>query len=412
MFPDRARRLAEEGNLCSFGITEAVGAALGGLLGGGALATGIGTGIAGAGLGAGIGTVTSAIEGKPLGEGALFGGITGGAVSGLGPTIGGGLESAGVSAGTATTLGDVAAGAAGGLVGSAATGQSPLTGVLEGGGAGLVSGLNASGGAPPSGPSASTTAAAVSPSAGATGGAGGAAAPGAVALPASGSTTPVDPTSLFGAQPDVTSFQTPLPAGSPALSTNIASGTAQGAGPYTGGTAAGGVNNLLGFLGNNPGLLLGGGVLGLDLLKGNQPLPGQTQVQNQAASEASVGNTLSAYAQSGTLPAGLQDIVNQNTNAGIAKIRSDFAQLGLTGSTMEAEAINQVHQAAAAQTSQLANQLLSQGAQFTGLRNQEFNTLLQSQLSQEQALQNALGSFAGGLAGFRSPTQPAAATGA
>ena len=389
MFPNRAQRFAEDGNLCSFGISEAVlGVSLGGLLGSGlgigATAGGI---LAGVGEGAGLGALTSAIEGKPLGKGALFGGLTGGAVAGLGPVLGSGLESAGVSAGTATTLGDVGAGIAGGTLGSVATGQSPLTGAIEGGGAGLLSGLTSgAGSAPTSGPSGSAGTAAVSTAANAPAGAGGAAAPGAVSLPASGGgATPVDPTQAlgFGSQTDVTSFQTPLPAGSPALNTDLTPsagiGTAVGAGPY-GGTG-GGVNNLLGFLGNNPGLLIGAGALGLDAIMGNKPLPAQTQVQNQAAGEASMGRTLSSYEQSGTLPAGMQEIVDANTNAGIAKVKSTYASLGLSGSSMEAEAVAQVHQASSAQVAQMANQLLQQGATWSGMSNQEFNTLLQTQMS-------------------------------
>ena len=167
-------------------------------------------------------------------------------------------------------------------------------------------------------------------------------------------------------------------------------------------------NNILGFLGKNPGVLLGGAALGADLLLGNQSLPAQSQVQNQATSEQSVGKTLSSYVFSGTLPSGMQDIVNQNTNASIAAIRANNAKLGLSGSTMEAQQIQQVHEAATAQVSQIAEQLLQQGQGWSALSNQEFNQLLTTQMQQDQALQQAIGSFAGGLAGLRTPA-PAAA---
>ncbi len=71
------RDCADRDHLCSFGITEALGAVIaGGLtsgLGVGAgLAGGIGTGLAGAGLGAASGAVLSGIEGKPIGPGILI----------------------------------------------------------------------------------------------------------------------------------------------------------------------------------------------------------------------------------------------------------------------------------------------------------------------------------------------------
>lgn len=408
MFRLRASRLAEEGNVCSFGIVTPLLAAglteltAGGIAGG--LATGIAGGLTGAATGAGLGAITSEVTGGKPGQGALFGGLTGGAIGGLGPALGSEIGSAtGLSPGVATAAGDIAAGAGAGVIGGAITGQNPLTSGLEGGAAGAVSGVL---GGPSSGPAGATGTAAVSPSAGSTGGAGGAAAPGAVALPtAAGGSVPVDPTQaigLSGTTPGAGITDTSLFS----VGANAGTGLPPGVGTLAAATPGGGFNldSILGKIGANPGILLAGGALGLDLLKGNQPLPGQTAVQNQATSEASAGATLEAYQQSGTLPAGLQQIVNSNTEAGISAVRANFANLGLSGSTMEAQAIAQVKQAASAQTAQIANQLFSQGVAMTGMANSEFNTLLETQLKQEQGLQTAIASFAGALGGARNRT--------
>ena len=79
-------------------------------------------------------------------------------------------------------------------------------------------------------------------------------------------------------------------------------------------------NNILGFLGKNPGLLLAGAPLALDLLNGNSLPSSGVALQGQAAEAGSQAQTLSAYQQSGTLPSSMPDIVNQNTNASIAAI--------------------------------------------------------------------------------------------
>ena len=185
----------------------------------------------------------------------------------------------------------------------------------------------------------------------------------------------------------------------PGVSPGITTTTAAGQDFVSGAAGGGFLSNALGYLSNNPALLLGAGALGADLLLGNQPLPAEAQVQNASAEQASVGNTLSAFGLSGTLPSGLQDAINMNTNAGIAAVRSQYGQLGLTGSTMESQAIQQIKEAATAQQATLANQLLSQGAQWTGMSNQELNTLLQTQMAQDAALTQAIGTFAGGIAG-------------
>lgn len=386
-----ADRIADEGRLCSFGI---ISGPLAGILAGvlpeavaGPIAGAVTAGALGAGVGAGI----SGIEGKPLGQGALFGGLTGGAVGGLGPLIGSGISGAtGLSAGTAGTIGDVAAGAGAGALAGPLTGQSPLSGTIAGGGAGLAAGVTGL-----SGTSSGPAAGAGNVAAGAGGAASpsGAASPGPIGLPSaaagSAGATPLDLSSgglIPGTDTSLGGFTQ-----GPDFS-SLVGGASSAASPNF-------ISNLFGYFQNNPAMLLGAGALGADLLMGNQPLPAQGQVQQAAADQASVGRTLSAYGESGTLPAGLQDVINMNTQAGEAALNSQFGQLGLANSTMAAQGQQQIREAAAGQQAQLANQLLQQGAQYTGMSNQELNVLLQTQMQQDQALTQAIGGFAGALAG-------------
>lgn len=140
--------------LCSFGITEAIGAVLAGVVGSAALGTGIAGGIAGLGiaggaadaiagvaapalLGAGVGAAGSAITGgNPL-TGALTGGLSGGLIGGLGGATGALTSALGGSA----PIADAVLGAGAGAVGSAVTKGNPLTGALEGGAGGALTGL-------------------------------------------------------------------------------------------------------------------------------------------------------------------------------------------------------------------------------------------------------------------------------
>lgn len=425
----RAKRLADEGNLCSFGITESIAAAvatgLGGLgLGGGLIGTAaapglIATGLAGAAEGAAGGAALGGLTGSGAGKGALFGGLTGGAIGGIGPALGSAAGAAGLPAGVASTAGDVAAGIGGGVLGSAATGQPLLTGALEGGAGGLATGL-AGGGA--AGSTATPSPSASSVPAG--GLAGASASPASAALPGGG--VPVSG--------DLLGPSTTLPSGGGGSFGNF--GLTQDVGPgvigggsniggaeggsfdpsaatlpsgtadqdFSGG-AGGGAGGFLGKIGstiaNNPGVLASGGILGLEALKQNQPLPEQAQLNKIGATTAAEGNQLASYVATGTLPPGAQESINLATTAAKSQVRSTAAQLGLSGSTWEADRMAQIDQQASAQGEQIAQQLLSQGANYTQLSSGVFENLLKSTLDQDAAFQRSLSQFAAGLAGAK-----------
>jgi hypothetical protein len=181
-------------------------------------------------------------------------------------------------------------------------------------------------------------------------------------------------------------------------------------GPATSGTftfpAAGGTlghigSSIMGLIEKNPGLLLSGGLLGMNLLKGNEQYPAEKQLNTLATNAGTQGQALAGYINSGTLPPGAHEAVTSATNAAKATMRSRFAQMGLSGSSMEAQALGDIDRQAAAQTFQMADRLLMEGANYSQLAGQLYNNILQSQVATDRELQQSLMTFAGGLGGLR-----------
>lgn len=156
-----------------------------------------------------------------------------------------------------------------------------------------------------------------------------------------------------------------------------------------------------GFLGKNWPQVAGLGLAGINFLKGNEPVPGQAEMQRSAAEQGSLGRTLSAYQLSGTLPPGMKAIVDQNSEAAKAAIRSQYAKAGYSNSSAENQALAQVDQASMAQIAQIADHLAQQGRSWISMSNAEFDHLLQTELASEAGFQKSLASFAGGLAGLK-----------
>lgn len=374
-------------------VTGGIGLAelLGGGIGGGLLAGGI----EGAALGAGVAGITG---GDP-GMGALTGGLTGGAVGGFGGPIGGAL-------GIGDVGGSILAGTAAGGAGAALTGGNPLTGALTGGAGGAIAGLTGGVGQPGAEISAGTISPA--PAAG-SGGAGGSAAatagltPGGMAAPVSGDLTGAatggtpmsDAGSVFGTG-GMFGSQGPL------FGTGADRSIAAGGPPLAPSAPGGGVaSKAMGLVENNPGVLLAGGLLGANMLMGNEPSQAQTDLQRSAGEAGTMGRTLAAYQQSGTLPSGLQSIVDQQVDAAKASIVSQYGHLGLGGSTMMIDKLNQLKQQKSAEVAQFADSLAKQGVQWTGLSAQQMGQLLAAETAKDNAFSNALGMFAGGLSGMR-----------
>jgi hypothetical protein len=159
---------------------------------------------------------------------------------------------------------------------------------------------------------------------------------------------------------------------------------------------------------SHPEMLLAAAPLAMNLLGGSSGSDASMKaLQAQAAETGSQAKTNMAYMQSGTLPAGLQDSLRGATNAAKAHVRSQYAQMGLAGSTMESQALGQIDQTSAGQSAQIAMQLFQQGVGLSEIESSIYSKLLTAQMAQDQQFNNALSSFARGMSGGGSSSSAA-----
>ena len=282
---------------------------------------------------------------------------------------------------------------------------------------------------------ASTTAA--TPTTGAAGGGGGAfVAPSAPATPfAGGASATAGPQALGLSSQDVIPSGFDITAGAP---TTTGGGTAA----LTAGPATSPLSGLAGSVGstlsNNAGWLVPAAALGFEAL--NQPSMPSPQgltgnLTGIATPETTAGTSLlntgqgiitqgqglvqplASGAGPGSLPSGAEAELSQATQSAIATIRSQYASMGLSGSTMEQQAINEVQSNALTQRYNIATQMAQTGlneintgegvtGQGTGALNSAssiYTNLLNQSLQQDEALQQAISGFAGQVAASQNP---------
>ena len=172
--------------------------------------------------------------------------------------------------------------------------------------------------------------------------------------------------------------------------------------------SSGGIGGILGDLGITkanalPAAVAAGGLL-YDSSR-SQNIPGEAQLQSKANQLASQGTQLQSYLQSGTLPTGVQSSIDQASQAAEAQVRSQYAEMGLSGSSMEAEALASVKQNTAAQGASIASSLLSQGVSESQIASQLYGDLLTFNQQQNTATGGAISSLAEALAGGYAPRQ-------
>ena len=283
---------------------------------------------------------------------------------------------------------------------------------------------------------ASTTAA--TPTTGAAGGGGGAfVAPSAPATPfAGGASATAGPQALGLSSQDVIPSGFDITAGAP---TTTGGGTAA----LTAGPATSPLSGLAGSVGstlsNNAGWLVPAATLGFEAL--NQPSMPSPQgltgnLTGIATPETTAGTSLlntgqgiitqgqglvqplASGAGPGSLPSGAEAELSQATQSAIATIRSQYASMGLSGSTMEQQAINEVQSNALTQRYNIATQMAQTGlneintgegvtGQGTGALNSAssiYSNLLDQSLQSDAALQSAVSGFAGQVAASQNPT--------
>ena len=436
-----------------FTFLAAIGEAIAGAVGSAAVAAGAGGTLAGAlgtaaefGIGGAVlGAGESALMGKNPLQGAEAGLIGGAVTGGLGGLLGSSLGS---------TAGGAVAGALGGGLGSLATGTNPLTGALTGGvGGGIAGSMGGLGGAAPGGAQSAvsalgptydptqafTTAADATsgglpnisgdltqgvPSFGGTSGTIGS----TTQLDALGKMASGAPVSAMGNAPVDTPSGGSIfsnlfggngagaggvaSVGSPAVPGTMATGNINtpapgldgaASGGASGAAGAGGIKNLfsdpLGTIKANPGLALAGLGMGYDVLKGNQMPKGYAQLEQQANTLTAEANQLTQGALNNALPPEAQAQLDQAQNSAMQQIRSKYAQMGLSGSSMEAQAQAGVNEAMASQGYSIMQQLMSQGLSAAQAANAALTQIMNANVTQSAATSGAIGNFAGALAG-------------
>lgn len=401
---------------CFFGITESIALAIGSFLTTAGVAGTAATGLAGtlgavgsgALVGAGLGAAEAGITGKDPLKGAEFGAVSGGVASGVSPLIGD-------VTGLGSTATGAISGALGGVAGGLATGGNIGTDALTGGLAGAVGGAlkpdaapAATGSTPTGGPVGSAASNAAPSSIGAAPGTGAAVeglSSGGVAAPDIGSSIGTPPPGSAGAGYNTGSLSDAVgatPAGTAPVGTvqapNIPSGVSASTLPTaTPNLPSPGIGSQIGgFIKDNP-WAIPAAAIGYEALKGTQPLPGQSQIEANAAKLNQQGASLQNYFQSGTLPPGVQSGINSASEAAKASIRSMYASRGMSGSSAEQQDIGAVDSRAQTQGSQIALSLLQQGVSETGMANQLYLELMGNALQQDQALGSALATFSAAM---------------
>ncbi len=377
-----------------------LGALLSSIFGGGAAAAGAGA--------AGAGAAGAADAAGLTGFDALSAGLTPlGGATGLGA---GAFDAAGAGAAGAAGAGalDAGAGAAagGGIdlgLGGGLAGNAGFNAIDAAAG---IPGVNGFAGAAGAADAAAPAAAVASPSVGAlSGGTGGASAAGIAGLGTDTLTGAGNTLNIAGAGGG---------AAGDALSLAPGAGAASGGGL----SSIPGVGGVASFLGNNPGLAATLGVGGAGLLlapklsKSLNPVPQQDNLTNVANQEASLsaqqqqlGTTLTNPLVTGQLPPQAEQVVQNSVNDAISTTKARYANLGLSGSTMEADAISNIQNQSSGLTFQIAQQMAATGEQATstaasalGLQDQVYSQLMSAQVAQDSALQQAIASFAGAAA--------------
>ena len=191
------------------------------------------------------------------------------------------------------------------------------------------------------------------------------------------------------------------------------SSLAPAASATTGGatTGGGGGNSILNAIKNpslgtigsalagNAGSLVGLGGLTAEAIKGSQPLPQINNLQGTAQGETALGTQLQQAELTGNLPPGAQSSIDQAVKSAQAAIRSQYASMGLSGSTAETEALNNAAMQGPMLGFQIASQMASQGLSDLNLGSQLYSQIMQAQLQSDSQMQQAISNFASAAAG-------------
>jgi len=143
--------------------------------------------------------------------------------------------------------------------------------------------------------------------------------------------------------------------------------------------------------------------LGINMFQKDKVSPAQQQVQTQATQLSAQGQQLASYLQSGTLPAGLQAVVDQAKNAAKQAIISRYAAAGQPTDPMKNPALQAELQQADTQAimeiAKIGQGLLDEGIKESGMASDLYKSLMTVDQQKQQRTQQAISAFAAALGG-------------
>lgn len=158
------------------------------------------------------------------------------------------------------------------------------------------------------------------------------------------------------------------------------------------------LGNAAKVVGNNANLLLPAAALGVSAMmqpKTQNPqdlIAQQSQIAKQAQDQI-------ANLQAGKLPAGVQGTIDQQTQQQQAAIRQRYAQMGLSGSTMEQQDLAAVARQAQSQGLQVGAQMAQTALAGLQIPNSIYTQQLATAQAQDKALADSISRFAAAAAG-------------
>ena len=150
---------------------------------------------------------------------------------------------------------------------------------------------------------------------------------------------------------------------------------------------------------NNPGVALGALGLGGEAAMGQRMPKGYNQMQGEAQQLGNLGSSMLQTAQSGVLPPSAQAGLKQQASADTARIRQTYAAQGLSGSTMEVQALQDVGQRTQAAIWTEMQGFYKTGLEASGMSADLYGKMFTVNAAQDQAFIKAAAGFAAALGG-------------
>lgn len=157
-------------------------------------------------------------------------------------------------------------------------------------------------------------------------------------------------------------------------------------------------SKILDYIKQNPLAALTVGAAAYPLLRGNTT-PGLPALQSEANLLATQGNQEAQALSTGQLPQGAQAALDNAAAAAKAQIRSQYGQMGLTGSTLEADKLASIDSHVAEQKFGMLKDVTQSGLDALGKANPLLEKIMETEISQDKATSDAVAKLAAALAG-------------